>query len=95
MRIFTASAIVAAALALGTPTFVQAQAQAAPPQSEAQTPPAQTNNRIRSIQIVDVKDLEPTLRSKLDDVVAHASEEDMLRGTTSANKFEESYLCNR
>ena len=45
MRIFTASAI-AAALALGTPAFVQAQTQGAPPQSEAQTPAAQPNKLI-------------------------------------------------
>ena len=41
------------------------------------TPPAQSNKRVRGIQIVDVKDLEPVLRSKLEDVFAHASEEDM------------------
>ena len=76
MRIFTASAI-AAALALGTPTFVQAQTQGAPPQSKSQTPPAQSNKLIQSIQIVNVKDLKPEMRSKVDDVVAHTSEEDM------------------
>ena len=76
MRIFTASAI-AAALALGTPAFVQAQAPGASPQSEAQTPPAQSNKLIQSVQIVDVKDLKPEMRSKVDDVVASTSEEDM------------------
>jgi hypothetical protein len=76
MRIFTASAI-AAALALGTPTFVRAQAQGAPPQSEAQTPPAQSNKLIRSIQIVSVRDLKPEMRAKVDDAVAHTSEEDL------------------
>jgi hypothetical protein len=76
MRIFTASAI-AAALALGTPAFVQAQTQGAPPQSEAQTPPAQSNKLIQSVQIVNVKDLKPEMRSKVDDVVARTSEEDM------------------
>lgn len=74
MRIFTASAI-AAALALGTPAFVQAQGT--PPQSEAQTPAAQSNKLIRSIRIVNVKNLKPEMRSKVDDVVAHTSEEDM------------------
>jgi Spy/CpxP family protein refolding chaperone len=78
MRIFTASAI-AAALAFGTPAFVQAQAQAqgTPPQSEAQTPPAQPNKLIKSVQIVNVKDLKPEIRSKVDDVAAHTSAEDM------------------
>jgi hypothetical protein len=76
MRIFTASAI-AAALALGTPAFVQAQAQGTSPQSEAKTPAAQSNKVIQSVRVVDVKDLKPEMRSKVDDVVAHTSEEDM------------------
>jgi hypothetical protein len=75
MRIFTASVIIAA-LSLGTPAFVQAQG-AAPSQPEAQTPPDQSSAIIRSIQVVDVKDLKPALRSKVDEVVAHTSEEDM------------------
>jgi hypothetical protein len=53
------------------------QAQGAPSQSEAQTPPAQSTV-IRSIQLVDVKDLKPAARSKVDDVVAQTSEEDLL-----------------
>src|ERR1700726_5337438 len=75
MRIFTASVIIAA-LSLGTPAFVQAQG-AAPSQPEAQTPPAQSSTVIRSIQVVDIKDLKPAVRSKVDDVVAHTSEEDL------------------
>src|ERR1700736_4851022 len=74
MRIFTASVIIAA-LSLGTPAFVQAQG--APSQPEAQTPPAQSSPVIRSIQVVDVKDLKPAVRSKVDEIVAHTSEEDM------------------
>ena len=74
MRIFTASVIIAA-VSLGTPAFVQAQGT--PSQSEAQKPPAQSSTVIRSIQVVDVKDLKPEMRSKVDDVVAHTSEEDM------------------
>ena len=73
MRIFTASVIIAA-LSLGTPVFVQAQG--APAQSEAQTPPGQSSAVIRSIQVVDVKDLQPSERSKVDEFVARASEED-------------------
>jgi hypothetical protein len=74
MRIFTASVIVAA-VSLGTPAFVQAQGASSQP--EAQTPPAQSSTVIRSIQVVDVKDLKPAVRSKVDDVIARTSEEDM------------------
>src|SRR3984893_15732200 len=74
MRIVTASVIIAA-LSLGTPAFVQAQG--APSQPEAQTPPGQSSTVIRSIQVVDVKDLKPAVRSKVDDIVKHASEKDM------------------
>jgi hypothetical protein len=74
MRILTASVIIAV-LSLGTPAFVQAQG--APSQPEAQTPPAQSNPVIRRIQVVDVKDLTPAVRSKVDDVVAQTTEEDI------------------
>ena len=74
MRIVTASVIIAA-LSLGTPAFVQAQG--APSQSEARTPPAQSSTVIESIQVVDVKDLKPEVRSKVDEIVAQASEEDI------------------
>jgi len=72
MRLFTASVIIAA-VSLGTPAFVQAQG--APSQS-AQKPPTQSRTVIESIQIVDVKDLTPEMRSKIDDLIAHTSEED-------------------
>ena len=65
MRIFAASVIIAA-LSLGTPAFVQAQ-----------TPPDQSSTVIRSIQVVDVKDLKPVLRSQVDDLIKQTSEEDM------------------
>jgi hypothetical protein len=74
MRIFTASVIVAA-LSLGTPAFVQAQG--APAQSGAETPPAQSETVIRSIQVVDIKELQPTVRSKIDEIVANTSDEDI------------------
>jgi hypothetical protein len=76
MRIFTASAI-AAVFALGTPAFVLAQTRGTPPQSQAQTPATQPNKLIQSVQIVNVKDLKPEMRSKVEDVVARTSEEDM------------------
>ena len=75
MRIFTASVIIAA-LSLGTPAFVQAQGTA-PSQSEAEKPPAESSTVIRSIQVVDVKDLQPTVRSKVDEIVAQTSDEEM------------------
>ena len=74
MRIFTASVIIAA-VSLGTPAFVQAQGAASQP--EAQTPPDQSSTVIRSIQVVDVKDLQPAVRSKVDEIVAQTSDEEM------------------
>ena len=78
MRIVTASVIIAA-LSLGTPAFVQAQGappqQGAPSQSEAQPP--QSSTVIRSIQVVDVKDLQPAVRSKVDELVANTRDEDI------------------
>jgi hypothetical protein len=41
------------------------------------TPPAQSSTVIRSIQVVDLKELQPAVRSKVDDVVAQTSEEDL------------------
>ncbi len=73
MRIFTASVIIAA-LSLGTPAFVQAQG--ASPQPDGQTPRTQQSSPvIRSIQVVDVKDLKPALRAK--EIIAQTSDEDM------------------
>ena len=75
MRVFTASVIIAA-LSLGTPALVQAQGASS--QSEAQTPSAQSGSTvIRSIQVVDIKQLQPEVRSKVDDIVAQTSERDM------------------
>jgi Spy/CpxP family protein refolding chaperone len=74
MRIFTASVIIAT-LALGTPAFVQAQG--ASPQPNAQEPSAQSSPVIRSIQVVDIKQLQPGVRAKVDEIVAQTSEEDL------------------
>jgi hypothetical protein len=74
MRIFTASVIIAA-LSLGTPAFVQAQGT--PPQSGAETPSDQSSTVIRSIQVVDVKELQPAVRSKVDEIIAKTSDEDI------------------
>ena len=73
MRILTASVIVAA-IVLGTPAFVQAQGTSSQPQAQTQDQPSPG---IRSILVVDVKDLKPAARSKVNDIVAHTSEQDM------------------
>ena len=75
MRIVTTSVIIAA-LSLGTPAFVQAQG--ASPQPDGQTPRTQQSSPvIRSIQVVDVKDLKPALRAKVDEIIAQTSDEDI------------------
>ena len=74
MRIFTASVIVAV-LSLGTPAFAQAQGK--PSQPEAQAPAAESGTVIRRILVVDIKQLQPAVRSKVDEIVAQTSEEDI------------------
>jgi hypothetical protein len=74
MRMFTASVIVAAVVSLGSPAFVLAQGS--PSQPEAQTPPSQSSTAIR-ILVVDVKDLKPAARPKVDDIIAQTTKEDM------------------
>src|SRR3984893_5330833 len=81
MRIFTASVIIAV-VSLGRPAFVQAQGTPSHPQTQtqtqpAQTPPAQSSPIIRSIQVVDLKDLKPAGRAEVDEVVGHTSEDDL------------------
>ncbi|MBR1160337.1 hypothetical protein [Bradyrhizobium elkanii] len=72
MRNLTAFVTVAA-LALGTPALVQAQGAQpkAPPQSSDQS------TVIRSIQVVDIKDLKPEMRSKVEDAIAKTKEDDI------------------
>lgn len=86
MRILTASVIIATtALSLGTSSVVLAQAPPAQ-QRGAEQPPAQSNTVIRTIQVVDVKELQPAVRSKVDEVIAQTSDEDIqsLRKTIDA-----------
>jgi hypothetical protein len=75
MRNFTASLIIIATLSLGMPAVVQAQG--ASPQPQAQEPPAQSSAVIRAIQVVDIKQLQPDVRAKVEEVAAQASEEDL------------------
>lgn len=92
MRTFTASVIVTA-LSLGTP--VLAQAQGTSPQPQAGAPQSQSDEAvIRSIQVVDVKELQPAVRSKVDEIAAHTSDDDMqsLRKTIDASPEASSAL---
>jgi Spy/CpxP family protein refolding chaperone len=73
MRISTAFVIIAA-LTLGTPALVQAQG--AQPKAQPQAPSDQSTV-IRAIQVVDIKDLKPEVRSKVEDIVAKTSEDDL------------------
>jgi hypothetical protein len=74
MRSFTASVIVAA-LSLGTPALVQAQGPSSQPSAEQ--PSTQSSTVIRSIQVVDVKELQPAVRAKVDELVAHTTDQDI------------------
>jgi len=75
MRIFTASVMIAA-LSLGAPAFVQAQGAAPQPQAQEPAVP-QSSPVIKSIQVVDIKQLQPEVRAKVDEIVAQTSEEDL------------------
>jgi hypothetical protein len=92
MRISTASVIIAiAALSLGAPAF--AQAQGAQPKAQAQTPSDQSTV-IRSIQVVNIKDLKPEVRSKVENLAAQTSEDDLrsLRSSIDATPAAASAL---
>ena len=87
MRIPAASVIVAA-LTLAPVALVQAQGTQ--PQAPVQQPsqqqkqaPADQSTVIRAVQVVDIKDLKPEIRSKVESVVATTSEDDLrsLRGS--------------
>ena len=75
MRNFTASVMIAT-LFLGVPAFAQAQA-ASPQQPQAQQPPAQSEPLIRAVQVIDIKQLQPEVRAKVDEIVAQTSEEEL------------------
>ncbi|MHC2331370.1 hypothetical protein [Bradyrhizobium sp. USDA 4454] len=83
IRISTASIIVAA-LSLGTPAWAQVQGTQPNTPSQAQSEQPAT---IKTIQVVDVKELKPEVRSRVEAVIAKASEEDLksLRGSIDAS----------
>jgi hypothetical protein len=74
MRNIMASVIIAT-LSLGMPALVQAQGGS--PQPQAQESPAQSNAVIRAVQVVDIKQLQPEVRAKVDEIVAQTSEEEL------------------
>ena len=78
MRNLMASVVIAT-LSLGTPAVVQAQASPEPQtqQSPAQESPAQSDTIIRAVQVVDIKQLQPEVRAKVDEIVAQTSEEEL------------------
>src|ERR1700744_3903359 len=77
MRISTASVIIAK-LSLAPLALVQAQGEQpkAPAQQETQAPSDQSTV-IRAIQVVDIKDLKPDVRSKVENVASKTSDDDM------------------
>jgi Spy/CpxP family protein refolding chaperone len=77
MRISRAFVIIAA-LTVAPLALVQAQGTKsnAPAQAETQAPSDQSTV-IRAIQVVDVKDLKPEVRSKIEDVASKTSEDDL------------------
>lgn len=88
MRTFAMPAVVLS-LILGAPAFAQTQTQASPGASsgspsgatEQQSPQNQNQNQngvtIRSIQVVDVEDLQSDTRAKVDELVANTKQEDL------------------
>jgi hypothetical protein len=71
---FSVVSVIVAALSLGTPALVQAQGAqpAAPPQDQSDKSPV-----IRNIQVIDIKDLKPEVRSKVEAFAAQTSEDDL------------------
>jgi len=81
MRNFTASVMIAT-LSLGMPAFVQAQGATQQPQAQespaSPASPAQPQQPvIRAVQVVDIKQLQPEVRAKVDEIVAQTSEEEL------------------
>jgi hypothetical protein len=74
MRALTTSAILLG-LALGTPAFAQGTPQRAPSQPAPQA--QQSAPQIKSVQIVDIKDLPQDVRSQVDELASKTSEQDM------------------
>lgn len=88
MRTFAMSAVMLS-LVLGVPALAQTQTQASPGASpgsssgttEQQSPQNQNQNQnsvtIRSIQVVDVEDLQSETRAKVDELLANTKQEEL------------------
>jgi hypothetical protein len=74
MRTLALSTAVALLLA-GSPALVQAQDTSTPP--TAQNQPQQRTTTISSIQVVDVDELQPDIRTKLEALVANTKQEEI------------------
>lgn len=83
MRILTMPVIVASLIA-GTPTM----AQTSPAPSQSQTEP-QKGVAIRSIQVVDVEELNADVRSRVDSLVASTKQDDIKSIRASINATPE------
>ena len=77
MRMLTTVAT-GALLVLGVPALAQAPAKQPSDQTQSQARPT-----IRSVQVVDVKDLSPEARGQVDDIVSRTSEQDLQSLRTS------------
>ncbi|HVX78565.1 MAG TPA: hypothetical protein VHB49_20740 [Bradyrhizobium sp.] len=77
MRISTASVIITA-LTFAPLALVQAQGAQPKAQSQEETQaPSNQSTVIRAIQVVNIKDLKPEVRSKVEDVASKTSEDDL------------------
>ena len=77
MRIWTTPVLIAA-LALGTPALAQSQ-DPTPQPNATQAPSTKPAQQIRTVAVVDIKDLSPAIRSQVDAVVAKTSKDDLQR----------------
>lgn len=77
MRISTASVMIAA-LSFAPLALVQAQGVQPKPQAQEQTQaPSDQSAVIRTIQVVNIKDLKPEARSMVENVAAKTSQDDL------------------
>ena len=74
MRTLAMSAL-AVSLVIGAPTLAQMQAAPAPSNTETQS--QENGVTIRSIQVIDVEDLESSLRAKVDALLENAKQEEL------------------
>lgn len=71
----SATAVITAFLVIGAPALAQTQATPAPSNTETQS--QESGVTIRSIQVIDVEDLDAGLRAKIDSLIENAKQEDL------------------